>query len=52
LVYPVVFPPLAPIPLLAFVARRAEVTAALHLIALPLLPSPWGFILAPYAADL
>jgi len=32
------------------VAKKAEATASLHLIALPLLPGPWGFILAPYAA--
>jgi len=32
------------------VTRRAEVAVALHLIALPLLPGPWGFVLAPYAA--
>jgi len=50
LVYPAVSPPLALLPLLAFVVRRAEVTVALHLIALPLLPGPWGFVLAPYAA--
>jgi len=50
LVYPAVSPPLAPLPLLAFAATRAEVAVALHLIALPLLPGPWGLILAPYAA--
>ncbi|MEM1597665.1 MAG: DUF58 domain-containing protein [Pyrobaculum sp.] len=49
LAYPVFSPILAPVPILAFLARRREVSAALHLAALPLLPWPWNYVLAPYA---
>lgn len=39
-----------PIPLLALLARRRDVSAVLHLMALALLPGAWGLYLAPYAA--